>query len=220
MSRRNDSTDEEDIDSSIPQLAVEKDVIYEVPKGCPICASDVKGNDFYKYFCAHCNVLFDRKDLVGKGKRGVRRTKLSQAERELLARKRKELSEKIDDKFRQKTEEVIERIEEPPIEEPAVEPEEEEIPEGTEEPAEETEAEQEVEEPAEEVHEEKKEEYELESEDRIIASSQSTKMHAGNCHFIRKIHPNNRLYLKSMEDGEEQGYAACVCLRRLKALKR
>jgi hypothetical protein len=32
--------------------------------GCPICHSDVKGNEEYLYFCEHCNVLFRKEDLV------------------------------------------------------------------------------------------------------------------------------------------------------------
>ncbi|MFH1063915.1 MAG: hypothetical protein V1729_02445 [Candidatus Woesearchaeota archaeon] len=65
-----------------------------------------------------------------------------------------------------------------------------------------------------------KEEYEVESADKIIASNQSTKMHKGDCHFVRKIHPENRIYLDSITHGEDSGYELCVCLRRLKAMKR
>jgi hypothetical protein len=35
-----------------------------VEKGCPICHSDVKGNDVYLYFCKTCNILFRKEDLV------------------------------------------------------------------------------------------------------------------------------------------------------------
>jgi hypothetical protein len=38
--------------------------IETVQKGCPICHSDVKGNDIYLYFCKECNILFKREDLV------------------------------------------------------------------------------------------------------------------------------------------------------------
>lgn len=31
--------------------------------GCPICHSDVKGNDFYLYFCEKCDILFKKIDL-------------------------------------------------------------------------------------------------------------------------------------------------------------
>ncbi len=32
--------------------------------GCPICHSDVKGNETYSYFCQHCSVLFRKEDLI------------------------------------------------------------------------------------------------------------------------------------------------------------
>jgi len=35
-----------------------------VEKGCPICHSDVKGNEVYLYFCKKCNILFKKDDLV------------------------------------------------------------------------------------------------------------------------------------------------------------
>lgn len=63
-------------------------------------------------------------------------------------------------------------------------------------------------------------EYHLESPERIIASNESTKMHKGDCHFVKRIHPENRVYLDSVEQGIEQGYDLCVCLRRLKAMRR
>ncbi len=31
--------------------------------GCPICHSDVKGNDLYLYFCEKCDILFKKIDL-------------------------------------------------------------------------------------------------------------------------------------------------------------
>lgn len=34
-----------------------------IEKACPVCHEDVKGNDEKKFFCKHCNVLFDRKHL-------------------------------------------------------------------------------------------------------------------------------------------------------------
>jgi hypothetical protein len=38
---------------------------------CPICFSDVKGNDEYLYFCKMCNLLFRRKHLrkIDEGKK-------------------------------------------------------------------------------------------------------------------------------------------------------
>jgi hypothetical protein len=40
--------------------------IETIIQGCPICASDVKGNDQYLFFCKTCNVLFHRKHLRKK----------------------------------------------------------------------------------------------------------------------------------------------------------
>ena len=31
---------------------------------CPICHSDVKGDETYLYFCKQCNILFRKEDLV------------------------------------------------------------------------------------------------------------------------------------------------------------
>jgi hypothetical protein len=39
-------------------------IIEIVEYGCPICHSDVKGNDVYLYFCQKCSILFKRDDLV------------------------------------------------------------------------------------------------------------------------------------------------------------
>lgn len=38
--------------------------IETIEKACPICHSDVKGNDTYLYFCKQCNILFKKEDLV------------------------------------------------------------------------------------------------------------------------------------------------------------
>jgi len=35
-----------------------------VKNSCPICHSDVKGNDIYLYFCQKCNILFKREELM------------------------------------------------------------------------------------------------------------------------------------------------------------
>ena len=74
--------------------------------------------------------------------------------------------------------------------------------------------------PEKEVVVQDKEEYDLEDEKKIIASSQSTKIHKGNCHFVKKIHPENRIYFETAEEGEEKKYEMCVCLRRLKAMEK
>ncbi len=68
--------------------------------------------------------------------------------------------------------------------------------------------------------EEPEPEYELEDESRIIASKGSDKIHKGTCHFVRRIHPENRIYFDSIEEGLEAGYELCVCLRRLIARRK
>lgn len=68
--------------------------------------------------------------------------------------------------------------------------------------------------------EEEPEEYNLEEEGKIIASSGSSKIHKGDCHFVKKIHPENRIYFDSIEEGLDAGYEMCVCLRRLVAKRK
>jgi ubiquinol-cytochrome c reductase subunit 6 len=217
---------------------IEKNFIFHVPRGCPICGGDVKGNDHYRYFCEQCNVLFDKKDILEKefgksvaevGK--VRKTRLSDDERAELERKRKELKERVFKTFtQQEKRELVEEAEgrkeeELPEPEPEPEPEADDTTAG-EETAEETPADTEEEQEPEaepelgEGPEPGKGEYGLESADKVIASKESTKMHSGACHFVKKIHPQNRIYLGSTEQGEEQGYEMCVCLRRMKAKQR
>jgi hypothetical protein len=221
-----------------------KNFVFELPNGCPICGGDVKGNDYYRYFCDHCNVLFDKKDILEKefgksiadaSKKPIRKTVLNAEERAELEKKRKDLKDRVYKEFsEEQKQELVEETEEEKEEEPEEEAEPEpEEPEEVEEPEEE-EPEPEPEEPEPEEPEDFEEdepeeepapepekiEYELEEPDRIIASSQSDKMHAGNCHFVKKINPENRIYLDSIEQGEEQGYEMCVCLRRLKAMQR
>ena len=36
---------------------------YKVESGCPICHSDVIGNERYRYFCKKCNMLFSFRHL-------------------------------------------------------------------------------------------------------------------------------------------------------------
>ncbi|MGV8141527.1 MAG: hypothetical protein ACP5NW_03755 [Candidatus Woesearchaeota archaeon] len=38
--------------------------IETIEKACPICHSDVKGNDAYLYFCKRCNILYKKEELV------------------------------------------------------------------------------------------------------------------------------------------------------------
>ena len=221
----------------------EKNFIFHIDNGCPICGSDVKGNEYYRYFCSKCNVLFDKKDIIeaefGKRPGHVRKTRLSEDEKQELEKKRKELKDRIFKTFTEEqkrelveeAEEGKEKAEKVPEEGPEeVEAEvipprklEQAIEGGPEEvdepgPEDEPEPEEEPEEPDEEL--EKREEYGLEEPDKIIASTESTKMHKGDCHFVKKIHPENRIYLESIEAGEEKGYEMCVCLRRLKAMQR
>jgi len=232
----------------------EKHFIFQISDGCPICGSDVKGNDHFRYLCEECNLLFDRKDIIdsefGRRVGGVRKTRLTEEEREELEKRRRELKDRV---FREFSEKERQELREEAGEKEEQEPEEveaEAIPpyegEGVDEegPAEETEPkgidevidevpdeeavegeDEEPEETAEGPDEEeddrqRREEYELESPDRIIASNGSTKMHKGDCHFVKKIHPKNRIYLDSVEQGEDQGYEMCVCLRRLRAMQR
>ena len=38
--------------------------IETIKSACPICHSDVKGNDEYLYYCVPCNILFRKEDLL------------------------------------------------------------------------------------------------------------------------------------------------------------
>ena len=227
---------EEELDKKkgIDAAEIEKNFIFSIEKGCPICGSDVKGNDFYKYFCESCNILFDKKDILTKefgktlSQAHITKKRLTEEEKAALQGRRKELKERVFKAFsEEQKKELIEQAEETKVEEEVAA--EEEVletqePEGVEEIVDEKPAEQA--EPAEEgpVEEEQpmpeKEEYELEDEGKIIASKESTKMHTGQCHFVKKIHPHNRIYLASVDEGKERGYEMCVCLRRLKARSR
>ena len=40
-----------------------KSKLFVVPHGCPLCGSDVVGNEEVGYYCKHCNLLFEFKDL-------------------------------------------------------------------------------------------------------------------------------------------------------------
>jgi hypothetical protein len=210
---------------------IEKGFIFTIEGGCPVCRGEVKGNDFYKYFCEKCNVLFDKKDIIDKefGRQleeedaKVTKRKLGEEEKAKLATKRKNLSERVFDKFSPKEKEELrqeaeEREEEPAEEAPEEEPEEVEAEIIPPHPVEE--AEEQPEETSDEPEEEKPAEYALEDPDKTIASEQSNKMHAGNCHFVKKINPDNRIHFDSIEEGEQKGYEMCVCLRRKKAKQR
>jgi len=262
---------------------IAKHFIFTVENGCPICGDDVKGNDYFNYFCEHCNVLFEKKDILeqefGRNlaearKGGVRKTLLSEDERAELEKKRKELNDRIFKTFSEEqkqdlieeTEEERAEEEDEPVEEqepededvidevpdeeedtkePEEEPEEEpmpahqvvdavfeeqpeelqdaEQPEGLSPEAardDEEEPEPEDDEDADDEEPEPEPEYELEEEGKIIASSESDKLHKGNCHFVKRIHPENRIYFETIESGEDEGYEMCVCLRRLRALQR
>ncbi|MBW2963849.1 hypothetical protein KY363_00165 [Candidatus Woesearchaeota archaeon] len=255
----------EDLDEGPKEDLKEEEVkhhfIFHIKDGCPICGSDVKGNDYFKYFCEKCNVLFDKKDILesefgeGARKTGVRKTALTEEERAALEKKRKALSERIFRTFSEEQKEELreeagsrdEQAEEEPagpeeagpeeVEAEVIpqyvteedEPVEEEEPKDFEDSLEHMQEEEQAEEPEEEQPEEEAEpeeepeekvEYDLEGEDKIIASRESDRMHVGTCHFVKKIHPDNRIYLESVEQGEESGYQLCVCLRRLRARTR
>ncbi|MEM4637803.1 MAG: hypothetical protein QXK76_02125 [Candidatus Woesearchaeota archaeon] len=51
---KKDISDSEDIDYSKVQI---------IEKSCPICKSDVKGNDIYLFYCKKCNILFKKEEL-------------------------------------------------------------------------------------------------------------------------------------------------------------
>jgi len=56
--------------------------------------------------------------------------------------------------------------------------------------------------------------FELEEEDTLIYSNKSNKLHQGQCHFVGKIHKENRKYVASILQGKREGLELCVCLRR------
>ncbi|MBW2967568.1 hypothetical protein KY362_03715 [Candidatus Woesearchaeota archaeon] len=190
----------------------EKTFIFHITNGCPICGGDVKGNDHFKYFCKKCNVLFTKKDILDKefGGMAVKKTKLTESEKDAMQKRVKELKDRV---FAAFSEEEKKELKEEAKEEEPEEVEAEVIPphEPEEEPEEVPEDTEPEEEPAPEP------EYELEEAGKIIASSESTKLHSGQCHFAKRIHPQNRIYFETIEDGEEDGYEMCVCLRRMKA---
>lgn len=49
-------------------MSLESTTIELISQGCPICLSDVRGNDTYLFFCKGCNILFRRKHLKIKEK--------------------------------------------------------------------------------------------------------------------------------------------------------
>jgi hypothetical protein len=75
--------------------------IQTIPGACPICGSDVKGDDVYLYFCKPCNVLFKKEELNIANKKHVN----------ILVR------EKVSDKYSKDKEKLkidIEKIKEKP----------------------------------------------------------------------------------------------------------
>ncbi|MFC1723079.1 hypothetical protein ACFL0V_02990 [Nanoarchaeota archaeon] len=229
----------------------EKHFIFQIERGCPICRSDVRGNDHFKYFCKTCNILFDKHEIVKKdfGKHGDEKVKLrviplTDEQKATLQNKKQAMIERIQKAFGEEVEEPPEEtepIEEEPEEnepeEPEIESEEQEpktptgidssmldaisalgkpkIEEAEFEEVEPKETEPEETEPEETEPDKPEETYEVEEESKIIASKESDKLHKGDCHFIKKIHPENRIYFDSLKLGEKEGYEPCVCLRRL-----
>ncbi len=49
-----------------------KNKIFVIKNGCPLCGGDVIGNDEVKYYCKHCNMLFEFKDLNLKALKNIR----------------------------------------------------------------------------------------------------------------------------------------------------
>ena len=45
------------------QISGERKLIETIASACPICKSDVKGDDVYLYFCQNCNILFKKNEL-------------------------------------------------------------------------------------------------------------------------------------------------------------
>lgn len=135
-----------------------KMVVYIIEKACPLCKGDVKGNEEFKYFCKHCNMLFEKKYLS------------RQEEKELPPEEEKE---------------VIKAESGPEVE----------------------------------VFSEDTEPLEETEELNFVASAKSNKMHLDTCHFLKKIHKDNWIYLKSLEEGIEKEYEPCVCIRRKGLMK-
>ena len=40
------------------------DEVQVIKGGCPICRGDVSGDDFAKFYCKRCNILFSRPSLI------------------------------------------------------------------------------------------------------------------------------------------------------------
>lgn len=176
---------------------IEKTFIYEIKNGCPLCSATVKGNNQFKYFCKDCNILFTKGDL-------------NEDEFKQVDADDSDKKEKKQKKTTEKTFPVGENIVEDDTKKPETKIEEDDFEYDSDDD------EDDIQEEPEEVIEEKEPEYELEEESKIIASTQSTKMHKGTCHFVKKINPENRQYLSNTKEGEKKGYNLCVCLRRLK----
>jgi len=301
-----DELEEEDAKSREMSIEeYEKNFIYQIDNGCPICNGEVRGNDHYRYFCKSCNLLFRKNELRHKGSRRraggrltVRTRRLSDEQKKALQDKKLALMARLDRAFgstgceeeaagqepderkapgpgitehrntRETADEPGQADDEPEGKEHKSETEEEkgiengleEEGEPLEEGAEEKDSEECKDRPSDldaiagilrpgiqdaeftedydgeegkddklendEIHEKDIEpvgtgpEYELEDEDRIIASKESIKIHKGDCHFVKKIHPENRIYFDSIEEGEDSGYELCVCLRRLIARRK
>jgi hypothetical protein len=199
--------------------------VYLVERGCPICHHDLKGNDELRYFCKDCNILFDHKDIHVLPEEYHDLDKIRQHEEEKIdltpfktspTDKEKQFIDMpkedaplFPEKETPKKEEKKEEPKLPPPPEETPEIEEQIIEETKEEPK-----------PVPKKKPEIKPGFELETEDKIIASSESDKLHAGNCRFVSNIHKTNRIYFASAAEGKLKGYELCVCLRRINALQR
>jgi|GEM_PF-1067462 len=66
----------------------ESSEIIVIKNACPLCGSDVKGNDRYKFYCKRCNILFDKAQLDLEGE------KKTTVEKEEIIRKGEQRKEK------------------------------------------------------------------------------------------------------------------------------
>ncbi|RME77733.1 hypothetical protein D6774_03485 [Candidatus Woesearchaeota archaeon] len=159
--------------------------IYLIRNACPICSGDLKGNDQVRYLCKKCNLLFDRKHFKIE-----QDTKEQPLENKQTKQEKKQTSKHTPQPNKE--------------EQPKTKNQNEEVKKHVSEEETTPLDEHPLEVPG----------YELEDESVLVASDKSDKMHHGKCHFLKKIHKENRVYLESIDEGKEKGYKLCVCLRR------
>ncbi|MCX6709678.1 MAG: hypothetical protein NTV63_01845 [Candidatus Woesearchaeota archaeon] len=65
--------------------------IIVVEKACPVCGSDVKGNEKMRFYCKRCNILFERGELSsGKERNDEAEEKTKRTEKRNVPEKAKE----------------------------------------------------------------------------------------------------------------------------------